>query len=177
MDQIQKIIAHIHRRHGWAVSFPYLKVMDTDANEIDLARWKVSVELHLIHTDNDYWYYTQTLKWKDACLSILFLNKYNILLCTSLIRRSQQSSLKGIPQMTLVRGDGIVRKFSGTQQKDVSSISIHRINTLGFNMCLRKDWKALTILWTASQQSENLYNSSESWNHRILELKNDLWCH
>lgn len=65
----------------------------------------------------------------------------------------------------------IVRKSSETQQKNVSFLSTHRINILGFNMCLRKDWKALTILGTARYQFVNLYNSSETWNLRLLEMK------
>ena len=36
---------------------------------------------------------------------------------------------------------------------------------------LEKDWKTLTTLGMASYLSVNLYNSSESWNHRLLELK------
>lgn len=60
--------------------------------------------------------------------------------------------------MTLVIGSGIVRKSSGTQWKDASSISTHGINMLSFNMCLRKDWKALTALRTAKYQFVSLCN-------------------
>lgn len=74
--------------------------------------------------------------------------------------------------MTLVMGSGLVKKnLQGHRGKMSASFPLRGSIFWAVMCCLRKDWMTQTILERARQQSVNLYNSSESWNHRLSELK------